>query len=690
MASASDFKDAVSALQKTNAELGKEIGGQVRTGLAGAAKDITKPFTDSLSAIPGMSTLGGLGKTLFNKALSTRKEKKAQELLRKQLGVSKEQFKLLKDEKNLSDKRKAVNDSMLAASENLLGFTGEKFSAMMAGALKPGLDRVVDGNGKMITGMDTLFKDQMKVTIAGNKLLENPKPTAAETESLQKEEAKAAREQSVFHDIRDGIVGLNDKFMQKMKEKGKAGLGLIAALIAAPIVALLAFFKEIGLQLKMLGITGKGGLVAKMFGPIGKVFAGIKNFFKSFGVVKKITPFIDDIVKGAKTVLKPIGNFFTKIGNFFSKMIGYVKTIVGASKSATGILKFASGFGRILGKLFLPVTIVMSAFDFITGFIDGWKESDGDSIVSKFIDGVGGGLSKLIGNLVGMPLDLLKDGVSWIMGMLGFDKAAEALDSFSFKDLIMDIVKMPFDLLSDAVDYITGIFSGGTDLMGDMGNIMDTAKNFIKSVLRSVLPNPDGGFFAQFASKAIPDSVYEFAGLDPKTGKELPIADPPKVDAKPDAKADFNNRPNAFMLANIAAAKKQADNKAAEAGPIKPKQDATMAEKLAKTERVKQERRQKILERLDARIEATEDRILTGQDEKGRQLSPKRLEYEQKKLASLERSEQKLLARQAASGAPPPAGFNVSTSDKKVENHFPAMTQPQSPTLNANLNSTGL
>jgi hypothetical protein len=419
--------------------------------------------------------------------------------------------------------------------------------------------------------------------------------------------------------------------------------------------------------LKLLGITGQGGLVAKMFAPIGKLFTGIKNFFKSFDVVKKITPFIDDIVKGAKTVLKPIGNFFTKIGNFFSKMIGYVKTITNASKSASGILKFASGFGRILGKLFLPVTIVMSAFDFITGFIDGWKESDGDSIVSKFIDGVGGGLSKLIGNLVGMPLDLLKDGVSWIMGMLGFDKAAEALDSFSFKDLIMDIVKMPFDLLSDAVDYITGIFSGGTDLMGDMGKIADTAKNFIKSVLRSVLPNPDGGVFASLASKAIPDSVYEFAGLDPKTGKELPIADPPKVDAKPDAKADFNNRP--------AAAKKQ---------------DATMADKLAKTERVKQERRQKILERLDARIEATEDRILTGQDEKGRQLSPKRLEYEQKKLASLERSEQKLLARQAASGAPPPAGFNVSTSDKKVENHFPAMTQPQSPTLNANLNSTGL
>ena len=62
----------------------------------------------------------------------------------------------------------------------------------------------------------------------------------------------------------------------------------------------------------------------------------------------------------------------------------------------------------------------MSAFDFITGFIDGFKESDGNNIVSKFIDGVGGGLSKLIGNLIGIPLDLLKSGVSWIMGKLGF------------------------------------------------------------------------------------------------------------------------------------------------------------------------------------------------------------------------------------------------------------------------------
>ena len=686
---ASDFKDAVDALQKTNAELGRAVGDSVKTGLKGAAKDITKPFTDSLSAIPGMSTLGGLGKTLFNKALSTRKEKKAQELLRKQLGVSKEQFKLLKDEKTLSDKRKAQNAAMLAASENLLGFTGEKFSAMMAGALNPGMNRVIKGHGenahKTITGMDTLFKDQMKATISGNKLLENPKPTAAETEAAQKAESKAAREQSVFHDIRDGIVGLNAKFMQKMKEKGKAGLGLIAALIAAPIVALLAFFKEIGMQLKLLGITGKGGLVAKMFAPIGKLFAGIKNFFKAFTVVKKITPFIDDIIKGAKTVLKPIGRFFSKIGNFFSKMIGYVKTITSASKSATGILKFASKFGSILGKIFLPITILMSAFDFITGFMKGYEEGG-------ILGGLEGGLSKLFANMIGMPLDLLKSAVAWIAGVFGFDGVKTSLESFSFATLITDMISGIFAGVKGVFNFLGDLFDfSDLTIFGAFGKLIDIvflplnmAINFVKGLfdwgsddetepfsLSGLLFDTISGIFAWFKGllnidigglvKKIPGAgkILSFFGFGGSDDKEKPAAKKAMPASLPQLPA--------------AAAKKQ---------------DATMADKLAKTERVKQERRQKILERIDARIEATEDRILTGQDEKGRTLSTKRLEYEQKRLGQLERREQKLIARFAASGTPPPAGFNVSTNDKKVENHFPNSTQPSSPVLNANIQSS--
>ena len=339
--------------------------------------------------------------------------------------------------------------------------------------------------------------------------------------------------------------------MAKIKEKGKAGLGLVAALIAAPIVALLSFFKEIGAQLKTLGIIGDKGLIGKMLDPIGRFFTRIKNFFKKFEVVKKIGGFIDDVIKGAGRVLRPVGNFFSKIAGFFKTFVGYVKGLVAASGSATGILKFAQGFGKILGKLFLPVTIVMGAFDFITGFIDGFKESEGNNIVSKFIDGVGGGLSKLIGNLIGIPLDLLKSGVSFIVGMLGFEQAEKVLDSFSFTDIIKTGIKGLFNFFSKAVDYIVGIFTGDTDVIGDIvsgfGNIMDTAKQFIKDMLRKILPNPEGNIFSKIASKAIPDAVYEFAGINPDTGRIIP--DPPEPPA-PDADAEEDVEFGAFSTPN--------------------------------------------------------------------------------------------------------------------------------------------
>ena len=41
----------------------------------------------------------------------------------------------------------------------------------------------------------------------------------------------------------------------------------------------------------------------------------------------------------------------------------------------------------------------------------------------------------MIGNLIGIPLDLLKKGVGFILGFLGFDDAKKGLESFSFKGI---------------------------------------------------------------------------------------------------------------------------------------------------------------------------------------------------------------------------------------------------------------
>ena len=189
MATAADFAQAVDALNKASREArqntGKEIGKIVGKDLL----KITDPFVSSFKQIPGVQTLGNVGKTLFNKGFAALKEKRANDLLRRQLGLSKEQFKSLKDEKKLSDQRKAVNDQLLSASQNLLGFSEEKLEATLVATAKDMFDkqgRLRDvKTGRFVSTMEGLFKSQMKVLKKGNELLENPKPTAAAKEEAE-------------------------------------------------------------------------------------------------------------------------------------------------------------------------------------------------------------------------------------------------------------------------------------------------------------------------------------------------------------------------------------------------------------------------------------------------------------------------------------------------------------------------
>ena len=279
---------------------------------------------------------------------------------------------------------------------------------------------------------------------------------------------------------------------------------------------------------KAVDIAADASKITEPFKSFGRMVGNVKKFFVNSKFFKGVVKFGDLLMDGVKAAVKPLQSLFSMIKSTSTSMAA----MAGSGGVIGRIMAFAQGFGRVLGRLFLPVTIVMSAFDLITGFIDGFKESEGNNIVSKFIDGVGGGLSKLIGNLIGIPLDLLKKGVGMIMGFLGFDDAKKSLESFSFKDLIMDIVKAPFKLVSKAVDFIKDIFTSDDPVktfLGGMKALADGAKNLLKGLLRMVLPNPKGNpedgkimrFIKTTAAKVIPDGVYKFAGIDPETGDRI-------------------------------------------------------------------------------------------------------------------------------------------------------------------------
>ena len=544
-------------LRDFNNSAGKEIALTV----AGDLKKVTDGFVQPFLNVPGVQTLGSIGKTLFNKGFAALKDKREQALLRQRLGLTREQFGQLKKQKAVLDAQEKYGQELDSAAKTMLGFTQGDLLAVQK-----------DANGHFMSvsaGIDKLIGiqgDQVKSEEQRQAVLNKgaAKRVEKDNEKMRQEEET----QSIFHSIARGIDNLAEGVANIKAEDVGMGLlapiGLIGAVITTFVGAFVnevrkqfngikaiiktfdVLFEPVKALFRNLGNTfaGKDTAIGRFFQFVGDTFAKIKGFFstrlESLKTSKLVTgggQLFDDFVKGAKALFAPIGDLFSAIGRSVKSVAA-----MGAEGGVIGkILGFAKGFGATLGKLFLPVTIVIGAFDAITGFIDGFKESEGDNILSKFYDGVGGGLGKLVGNLIGIPLDLLKSGVKWIASKLGFDSAVEFLESFSFAELIKNLVSAPFNLISDAIDYIVKLFSGDANLFEDIGSmfgsIADGATSLLKSILRGILPDPSGesdgvfGFIKKAVSSVIPDGVYEFAGLDPKTGEAIPEPESEQLEA---------------------------------------------------------------------------------------------------------------------------------------------------------------
>ena len=561
---AQDFAEASRNLTRVTGEL-KEFnmsaGKDIAMTAAGEFKKVTDPFVQSFQSLPGVATLGAAGKTLFNKSFAILKDKREQALLRERLGLTREQFGHLKKQQAVFTAQKKEAEELKTATENLLGFDVDRFN-IAAGMF-------TDDKGGFMMGVDKLVGMNQEQLHADERARANEMRGAAKR--VEKDNEKMRQEektQSIFHSIAAGIDNLAEGVANIKAED--VGMGLLApiGLIGAVITTFVgAFVTEVKRQfdgikaifktfdtlfepvknlIRNVGKTfaGKDTAIGRFFQFIGDTFKSIKGFFstrlESLKTSKLVTgggQLFDDFVKGATALFAPIGDLFEAIG----KSVKSVAAMADDAGIIGRILKFAKGFGTVLGKLFLPVTIVIGAFDAITGFIDGFKESEGDNILSKFYDGVGGGLGKLVGNLIGIPLDLLKSGVSWIMSKLGFDSAVEFLESFSFAELIKNLVSAPFNMISKAIDYIVKLFTGDANLFADIGSmfgsIADGATSLLKSILRGILPDPSGesdgvfGFIKKAVSSVIPDGVYEFAGLDPKTGQAIPEPESEQLEA---------------------------------------------------------------------------------------------------------------------------------------------------------------
>ena len=224
---------------------------------------------------------------------------------------------------------------------------------------------------------------------------------------------------------------------------------------------------------KTTGQFGKLGF----FGRIGSILGQGFNFIKApFTTMGKAFEGLRATFGGAKG-----GGFFVKITN----------TIGATVKSLMGFFgkvgAFASSLGRTLGRLFLPLTIALSAFDFIKGAVNDFVNRDGN-FIEKLASGFAGGVQGLLVGLVGKPLDLLKDAVGWIGGKLGFENFKEVLANFSFAELISSLIGKIRSGIQSAFDFIGNLFTEviQSELISNIKNsFINMAKrfgNFVKAM----------------------------------------------------------------------------------------------------------------------------------------------------------------------------------------------------------------
>ena len=298
-----------------------------------------------------------------------------------------------------------------------------------------------------------------------------------------------------------------------------------------------------------LGMTEKFASPIEAFG--GKITA-IKNSINGFfdgvklGMTEKFagpaTAFGDKLT----SIKNSVGTFFDKIPRIKLTMpVGLagitdsVKTAFGAIDGG-GILGFLGKVGGFLKPLLAPFEIILktvmrpftqvllSIIDFVTGFYQGFTSEDG-SFGDKLKAGIEGGIKGIIKGFT-EAIDLIFIKLpAWLMEKLGFDGIAETLKSFSLTALVdpaWEAVKNFFKkMFTDPGGTVMGIAKGA----GEMG------ENFIKSILRMILPDPDADRAwydpRGLVAKAIPNSVYTYAGLDAKTGEMLPGAASSRGDA---------------------------------------------------------------------------------------------------------------------------------------------------------------
>jgi hypothetical protein len=136
--------------------------------------------------------------------------------------------------------------------------------------------------------------------------------------------------------------------------------------------------------------------------------------------------------------------------------------------------------------------IVSSTIESLSRTVEDLFEGVNLILDGDFVGGAEKIITGLVTTILGLPADLLKNAVAWVIGKLGFNETADILREFSFTDLFRQIISSVFNGAKSAVDVIKDLFTFGEEDMtalGLLGKLTDLvyapvnmAINFVRGI----------------------------------------------------------------------------------------------------------------------------------------------------------------------------------------------------------------
>ena len=304
------------------------------------------------------------------------------------------------------------------------------------------------------------------------------------------------------------------------------GLGL-----AASLGAIVGFLKGYLRPLEEFGIL-LGKAFSSLFEKLGVVFEDAVKMFKSFfsgegaaGEIGKVFTAIGDaftvFLKPIEEALQPVAEIFSKVFKWISEVVGTAGEWLGAVGKMMPFLEDMVKVFSLALKWLEPIGwIVMgiqAAYEGITGAIEGYKQGG-------IWGAIKGALEGLFDALIGGPLDIIKDLISWVSEKLGFKEFSKILDSLSFSDLYKKLLDTVGDVVSGTVDYMIKFFKA---IPGVIAGVFSSVWDFVKAIPGKALGYIGDAIGAVSSTvkgwwdKMVGGSGYN-QGLDAKEGEALP------------------------------------------------------------------------------------------------------------------------------------------------------------------------